>query len=62
MAGLKIYTDENVDVRIVEGLRKRGINAFSAIEKGMIGVADADHFKYASEGSNICRNEQIERR
>lgn len=49
MAGLKIYTDENVDVRIVEGLRKRGINAFSAIEKGMFGVADADQFKYASE-------------
>jgi len=49
LAGLKIYTDENVDVRIAEGLRKRGINAFSATEKGMISIADTEHFKYASE-------------
>ena len=42
MAGLKIYTDENVDVRIAEGLRKRGINAFSATEKGMISIADTE--------------------
>ncbi|MBI5406770.1 MAG: hypothetical protein HZA18_03645 [Nitrospirae bacterium] len=44
MAGLKIYTDENVDVRIAEGLKKRGIKAFSAIEQGMTGVADTEHF------------------
>ncbi|HAM53697.1 MAG TPA: hypothetical protein DCP92_24515 [Nitrospiraceae bacterium] len=49
MARLKIYTDENVDVRIAEGLRARGIKAFSAAEKGMIGVPDREHFKYASE-------------
>ena len=49
MAGLKIYTDENVDVRIAEGLKKRGIKAFSAIEQGMTGVADTEHFEYASE-------------
>jgi len=49
LAGLKIYTDENVDVRIVEGLRKKGVNAFSAIEKGMTGVSDVEHFNYASE-------------
>ncbi len=49
MAGLKIYTDENVDVRIVEGLRQKGVNAFSAIEKGMTGVSDVEHFYYASE-------------
>lgn len=49
MAKLKIYTDENVDVCVAEGLRRRGIKAFSAIEKGMVGIADIEHFKYASE-------------
>ena len=49
MAKLKIYTDENVDIRIAEGLRKRGIKAFSAIEKGLDGSADIEHFKYAFE-------------
>lgn len=47
MARLKIYTDENVDVRVAEGLRKRGITAFSAVEKEMIGVTDREHFEYA---------------
>jgi predicted nuclease of predicted toxin-antitoxin system len=49
LAKLKIYTDENVDIRIVEGLRKRGVEAFSAIEKKLIGVTDLEHFKYAAE-------------
>ena len=49
MARLKIYTDENVDVRIAEGLKRRGIKAFSAHEKDMIGASDIDHFKYASQ-------------
>ncbi|MDI6889477.1 MAG: DUF5615 family PIN-like protein [Thermodesulfovibrionales bacterium] len=49
MARLKIYTDENVDIRVSEGLRRRGIKAFSAIEKGMVGASDIEHFKYASD-------------
>lgn len=48
LARLKIYTDENVDVRVAEGLRKRGITASSAVEKGMIGTPDREHFKYAA--------------
>ena len=48
MARLKIYTDENVDIRIAEGLKRRGVKAFSAYEKGMTGSADVEHFKYAS--------------
>ena len=47
MAKLKIYTDENVDVRVAEGLRNRGVRAFSAIEKGMIGASDQGQFRYA---------------
>lgn len=49
MARLKIYTDENVDVRVAEGLRIRGVKAFSAIERGLIGKADIEHFKYSAE-------------
>ena len=49
MARLKIYTDENVDVRVAEGLRNRGIKAFSAVEKGLTGVSDIEHFRYAYE-------------
>ncbi len=48
MARLKIYTDENVDVRIAEGLKRRGIKAFSAHEKEMMSTSDIEHFKHAS--------------
>ena len=49
MARLKIYTDENADIRIAEGLKRRGIKAFPAHEKDMIGASDIEHFKYASK-------------
>jgi predicted nuclease of predicted toxin-antitoxin system len=49
LAKLKIYIDENVDVRVAEGLRRRGIKAFSAIEKGKTGISDMEHFQYATE-------------
>ena len=49
MGKLRIYTDENVDVRIAEGLRRRKIDAFSASEKGALGFNDKEHFEKAKE-------------
>jgi hypothetical protein len=46
---LKIYTDENVDVRIAEGLRRRKIDAFSARGKGALGFTDEQHFEKAKD-------------
>lgn len=48
MARLKLYVDENVDVRIVEGLRRRGVAVTSALEEGLLGASDEEHFKRAS--------------
>ena len=48
MARLRIYTDENVDVRVAEGLRRRGIPATSAQAEDKLGVADAVHFAHAA--------------
>lgn len=47
MGKLRIYTDENVDIRIAVGLRKRGIEVFSAMEEGMTGASDLEQFSYA---------------
>ena len=49
MKRLKIYTDENVDIGVSTGLRKRGIKVFSTIEKGLVGIPDIEHFKNASD-------------
>ncbi len=47
MGKLRIYIDENVDIRIAEGLKNRGIEVFSAKQKGMTGASDLEHFTYA---------------
>jgi len=48
LAKLRIYTDENVDLRVAEGLRRRGIEAKSAYEEGNLGLADEAQFAYAA--------------
>jgi predicted nuclease of predicted toxin-antitoxin system len=47
LAKLRIYTDENVDIRVAQGLRNRGIDALTAQENGMTGSTDLEHFNYA---------------
>ena len=48
MARLKIYTDENVDVRVAEGLRRRGVDATSVYEEQRVGITDNAQFAYAA--------------
>lgn len=45
----RIYTDESVDVAITEGLRRRGIEAFSAIDADRLGLTDEEQLTFASE-------------
>ena len=37
---LRIYTDESVPVAVAEGLRRRGIEAWSARDAGKLGMSD----------------------
>lgn len=45
---IKIYADENVNVAIVDGLKRRGVEAWSAVEKGKRGLSDEEQLSYAS--------------
>ncbi|MEO8603551.1 MAG: DUF5615 family PIN-like protein [bacterium] len=47
MAGLRLYLDENVDVRIAAGLALHGVEAISARDAGMLGATDAAQLAYA---------------
>ena len=49
MARLKIYTDENVDVRVVQGVRRRGIEVTSALEEGKIEGVKRDRLIFGPE-------------
>jgi len=44
---MKIYTDENIEIPVVEGLRRKGINIISARELGNPGKSYEFHIKEA---------------
>lgn len=46
---IRIYADENVNVAIIEGLRRRGVEAWSAMDKGKLGLTDEEQLRYALE-------------
>ena len=47
MKSLKIYADESVNVAVTEGLRRRGIVAFSAKDLGTLGLTDEEQLETA---------------
>jgi predicted nuclease of predicted toxin-antitoxin system len=46
---IRIYADENVNVAIVDGLKRRGVEAWSAIDKGNLGLSDEEQLRYAQD-------------
>ena len=50
---LKIYADESVNVAIVEGLKRRGVNAFSAKDLGKLGLTDEEQSKTAIQNKAV---------
>ena len=47
MAKIRIYINESVDVAIAEGLKRRGLDAFSAKDTGNLGLTDEEQLVYA---------------
>lgn len=46
MSKIKIYTDEDVDVAVAEGLKRRGVKAWSARDAGNLGLTDKEQPQY----------------
>jgi len=49
MGKIRIYTDESVNVAIVEGLKRRGVDSFSARDAGELGLTDEEQLIFANE-------------
>jgi predicted nuclease of predicted toxin-antitoxin system len=49
MGKIRIYTNESVDVAIAEGLKRRGVDAFSARDTGNLGLTDEEQLVYAGK-------------
>jgi predicted nuclease of predicted toxin-antitoxin system len=50
---VKIYADESVSVAIVEGLKRRGVDAFSAKELGKLGLTDDEQLQVAIDNQAV---------
>jgi predicted nuclease of predicted toxin-antitoxin system len=44
---IRIYADESVNAAIVKGLKRRGVNIWSARDVGRLGLSDEEQFEYA---------------
>jgi len=49
MGEIRIYTDESVDVAIAQGLKRRGVEAFSARDRDKLGLTDEEQLIFARE-------------
>ena len=47
MGKVRIYTNESVNVAIAEGLKRRGVDAFSARDTGNLGFTDEEQLIFA---------------
>lgn len=47
MGKIRIYTNESVDVAIAEGLKRRGVDVFSARDTGNLGLTDEEQLVFA---------------
>jgi len=52
-AAIRLYLDENLNPRIAEQLRMRGVDAVSARDLGVLGDEDIDHLKRATDMDRV---------
>ena len=50
---IRLYADENVDDRIVRGLRQRGIDVMTAVGAGMMGKPDSEQLSFATRNGLV---------
>jgi hypothetical protein len=51
---IRVYADENVDQRITNGLRRRGVDVLRARDAGLVGpVPDAEHLAFATTQARV---------
>jgi hypothetical protein len=53
MSKIRIYTNESVSTAIAEGLKRRGVDAFSARDVGNLGLTDEEQLAYARDNKAV---------
>ena len=50
---VQYYTDEHVAKAVARGLRRRGVDALTAAEAGMLRATDDEHLRFATERQRV---------
>ena len=57
---VRIYSDESVNVAIVEGLKRRGVDAFSASDAGNLGLTDEEQLEFAMKSRAVIFTHDVD--
>ncbi len=57
---IKIYADESVNIAIVEGLKRRGVEAFSAKDIGKVGLTDEEQIEVAKRSGAVVLTHDVD--
>jgi predicted nuclease of predicted toxin-antitoxin system len=57
---IRIYADESVNVAIIEGLKRRGINPFSARDAGNLGLTDVEQLEFAMKNRAVIFTHDVD--
>lgn len=57
---IRMYADESVNVGIVEGLKRRSVDAFSARDAGNLGLTDEEQLEFAMKNRAVIFTHDID--
>ena len=60
MTEIRTYSDEDVNVAITEGLKRRGIKAISCQEVDNIGLSDEEQIRYANSNKLVILTHDVD--
>ena len=53
MGKIRLYLDESVDTRIAEGLKRRGVEVYTARDSNNLGLSDEEQLEYARKNGLV---------
>jgi len=57
---IRIYADESVNIAIIEGMRRRGVDAFSARDAGNLGLTDEEQLEFAVKNRAVIFTHDVD--
>lgn len=57
---MKIYADESVNVAVIEGLKRRGVEVFSAKDIGKLGLTDEQQIEVATKNQAVIFTHDVD--